>query len=253
MNDIRRVSILGVQISAINMAQAIECIKYWIDTRTPQYVCVTPAHGVMDCQGDPELTEIFNNSGITTPDGMPIVWLLRHYGYKHVERVYGPDLMLEVCKQGVRYGWKHFFYGGAPGVGEKLSQKLSELFPGLLVVGVISPPYRELTGDEEVIYKTQIVQAGPDVVWVGISTPKQEIWMAEHLKELNVPTLIGVGAAFDYLSGTKKQAPRWIQRSGFEWLYRFLSEPKRLWKRYSQYPRFMLLVLFQLLGITKYE
>jgi N-acetylglucosaminyldiphosphoundecaprenol N-acetyl-beta-D-mannosaminyltransferase len=250
---ISRVSILGVKISAINMSQAIGKIEHWIDADNPQYICVTPAHGVMECQGDFELTEIFNNSGLTTPDGMPIVWLLKFYGHSHVERVYGPDLMLEVCKQGVQRGWRHFFYGGAPGVGEKLTRKLSKRFPGLVVAGVISPPFRELTQEEEVEYKNLIVEASPDILWVGISTPKQEKWMAAQVDQLGVPVLIGVGAAFDFLSGVKKQAPKWIQRSGFEWFFRFLSEPKRLWRRYIQYPRFVLLVFLQLLGINKYE
>ena len=253
MENIQRVNILGVKISAINVIQAFNEIRRWIDTGNPNYICVTPAHGVMECQGDPGLAKIFNNSGLTTPDGMPIVWLLKFYGHNHVERVYGPDLLLEVCKQGVQHSWKHFFYGGAPGVGEKLIHELSELFPGLLVAGVISPPFRELTEEEEVEYKNKIVEASPDILWVGISTPKQEKWMAAHVGQLGVPVLIGVGAAFDFLSGVKKQAPKWIQRSGFEWLFRLLSEPKRLWKRYIQYPRFVLLVFLQLLGIKKYE
>lgn len=252
-SNIPRQNILGVEISAINMKLAIETIAGWIKAGSPNYVCVTPAHSVMDCLDDVELREIFNQSGMTTPDGMSIVWLLKLHGQKQVERVYGPDLMLAVCQRGLDAGWRHYFYGGAPGVGEALVERLRERCPGLQVAGHYSPPFRELTLEEDHEITALIQEAKPDVVWVGISSPKQERWMHAHVDKLGAPVLAGVGAAFDFLSGNKKQAPRWMQRSGLEWLYRLLTEPKRLWRRYKRYPRFVLLAAAQLLGFSWYD
>jgi N-acetylglucosaminyldiphosphoundecaprenol N-acetyl-beta-D-mannosaminyltransferase len=249
---ISRENILGVLISTINMQTAVEFVKDSIDRSTHQYVCVTPAHGVMECQAHPDLRQIFNSSGLTTPDGMGVVWLLRLMGHKHVSRVYGPDLLLAVCEKSLETGWRHFFYGGAPGIPEKLAEELCARFPGLQVAGLYSPPYRRLTAEEDQDVIDMINESGADIVWVGISTPKQERWMAQHVGKLDAPVLIGVGAAFDFLSGAKRQAPKWIQRSGLEWLFRLATEPRRLWKRYIQYPYFGVLVLGQLLGLKKY-
>ncbi len=247
-----KVDILGVNVSAINMSMALEMIENWIKQREPHYICVTTVHGIMESQRNENLRRIHNQAGLVTPDGMPLVWLSRFYGFKHVERVYGPDLMLAVCERSVAMGWKHFFYGGANGVPEQLSNKLQKRFPGLKVVGTYSPPFRPLTPEEDEEVIQMINNANPDIVWVGLSTPKQELWMAEHVGRLTAPVLIGVGAAFDFLSGRKPQAPRWIQRSGFEWLFRLLTEPRRLWKRYLiNNPLFVFLVLLQIIGIRK--
>ncbi len=250
--DWPRANILGVGVSAINMGDALKAIDSWIARREPHYVCVTPAHGIMECQADPSLRRLFNSSGLTTPDGMGVVWLLRLMGHRRVGRVYGPDLLLAVCGQSVQRGYRHFFYGGAPGVAEALSARLQERFPGLQVAGHYAPPFRELTPEEEAEAVAAIGAAAADIVWVGISTPKQERWMSGHVGRVSAPVLIGVGAAFDFVSGRKRQAPRWVQRSGFEWLFRLLSEPRRLWPRYSQYPRFVALVLAQALGLRHY-
>lgn len=247
-----RQNILGVAVSAINMAQALTTIDGWISQRTPHYVCVTPAHGVMDCQDDPAMRRIFNASGLTTPDGMAIVWLLKLYGHAQVSRVYGPDLMLALCERSPARGYRHFFYGGAPGVAEALAAQLQARFPGMAIAGVYAPPFRALTAAEGAAVVQQINGAQADIVWVGISTPKQERWMSEHLGVLDAPVLIGVGAAFDFLSGRKQQAPRWMQRSGLEWLFRLASEPRRLWRRYARYPRFVALALAQLAEIKHY-
>ncbi len=247
-----KVNILGVNVTAINMSMALEMIENWIKQREPHYICVTTVHGIMESQRNENLRRIHNQAGLVTPDGMPLVWLSRFYGFKHVERVYGPDLMLAVCERSVAMGWKHFFYGGANGVPEQLSNKLQKRFPGLKVVGTYSPPFRPLTPEEDEEVIQMINNANPDIVWVGLSTPKQELWMAEHVGRLTAPVLIGVGAAFDFLSGRKPQAPRWIQRSGFEWLFRLLTEPRRLWKRYLiNNPLFVFLVLLQIIGIRK--
>jgi N-acetylglucosaminyldiphosphoundecaprenol N-acetyl-beta-D-mannosaminyltransferase len=248
----QRVSILGVGISAINTSMASARIDRWIKDRESHYVTVTPAHAVMDAYQDPELRRIFNASGMTTPDGMAIVWLLQLRGHKHVSRVYGPDLMLETCRAGLERGYRHFLYGGAEGVAAALAETLQVRFPGLQIVGTYTPPFRDLTEEEDLAVIDRINEANPDLVWVGLSTPKQERWMAAHLGRIQAPVMVGVGAAFDFLSGRKPQAPRWMQRSGVEWLFRLGSEPRRLWPRYRQYPRFVLLVLAQLLGLLRF-
>jgi N-acetylglucosaminyldiphosphoundecaprenol N-acetyl-beta-D-mannosaminyltransferase len=249
---IPRANILGVNVSAINMDQAVETIECWLTLGEQNYICVTPAHGVMDCQRDPELRWIFNHSGLTTPDGMSIVWLLKLKGYHHVNRVYGSDLLLAACERSLETGWRHFFYGGAPGVAQRLSARLVARFPRLQVAGAYMPPFRPITEDEDRAITNSINAAGPEIVWVGLSTPKQERWMAGHVGKLNAPVLVGIGAAFDFLSGSKPHAPRWIQRSGFEWLFRLATEPRRLWRRYIQYPYFLWLVLGQMLGLKHY-
>ncbi len=247
-----RENILGVEVSAINLSQALAVIDGWIENRQSNYVCVTPAHGIMECQRDPTLRGIFNRSGLTTPDGMSVVWLLKLRGHRHVDRVYGPDLLEAVCELSLSRGWRHYFYGGAPEVVEMLVSRLQARFPGLGVVGSYSPPFRPLTDEEDQAIIQEINAVDPDIVWVGISTPKQERWMAAHLDQLSAPVLIGVGAAFDFLSGKKSQAPRWIQRSGLEWFYRLVSEPRRLWRRYAEYPYFVWLVIAQSFGLKDF-
>ena len=243
-----RVDLLGVPVSAINIAQALAVIDGWITAQDPHYICVTPVHSVMDCVSSRDLLMIFESAGLVTPDGMPLVWWLRWHGQTHVERVYGPDLLLAVCQRSLETGWSHYFYGGAPGVPEELSARLQARFPGLKVAGIYSPPYRPLTPaeDEEVCQRIQASQA--DILWVGLGSPRQEYWMSAHVGKVGSPVLVGVGAAFDFHSGRKRQAPRWIQHSGLEWLFRLVNEPGRLWQRYLLgYPRFVVLAAWQLL------
>ncbi|WP_036270346.1 WecB/TagA/CpsF family glycosyltransferase [Meiothermus rufus] len=250
---VARTNVLGVGISAINLPLALEILDTWIQLKHQTYVCVTGVHGVMESQTDPELRKIHNRAGLVTPDGMPMVWLSRLAGHKHAQRVYGPDLMLAVCAASREKGYRHFFYGGNPGVPELLRDRLQERFPGLQVVGTYSPPFRPLTPEEDAAIVAQINAAQPDIVWVGLSTPKQERWMAAHLGKIQAPVMIGVGAAFDFHAGLKPQAPRWMQQSGLEWFFRMLSEPKRLARRYlKNNPRFVLAVLMQWLGLRRY-
>ena len=253
MNFHQRCNILGVGVSAINMSQALETINGWLEDGSPHYICVTPAHAILDVYQDDELRQIYNNSGLTTPDGMAIVWLLKWYGYAGVTRVYGPDLLLAVCEQSNLRGYRHYFYGAAPGVAQQLADSLQERYPGLKIVGVESPPYRSLTPEEDAEVICRIRDMQPDFVWVGIGSPRQERWMQEHVALLDVPVLAGVGAAFDFLSGNKPQAPRWIQRSGLEWLFRLFSEPRRLWRRYIRYPRFVVLAILQRMGLISFS
>jgi len=248
---IERVDVLGIKISAINMDMALNEIESWITSRERHYVCVTPAHSVMDCYLDPELYPLFNGSGMTVPDGMSIAWLLKLRGYRHVERVAGSDLMDVTMRYSVKKGWKHYFYGGRKGVPEKLAKYFQAKYPGVQIAGMYSPPFRPQTEAEDEAIIGNIRQLKPDIVWIGISSPKQERWMAEHVDKLGVPVLIGVGAAFDFLSGQKKRAPLWMQKMGMEWVFRFATEPKRLWPRYRMYPLFGILALAQLLGFWK--
>jgi N-acetylglucosaminyldiphosphoundecaprenol N-acetyl-beta-D-mannosaminyltransferase len=248
-----KANILGVGVSAINMETALSTIDGWIAQRSQHYVCVTPVHGIVECQFSEELRHIYNHAGLVTPDGMPIVWLSRRQGYPHVQRVYGPDLMLALCAHSIQRSYRHYFYGGGEGVAEDLAQRLTARFPGLQVTGASAPPFRPLTDDEDATAVAEINASDPDIVWVGLGAPKQEYWMASHVGRLSAPALIGVGAAFDFHTGRKQQAPRWMQRSGLEWLFRLASEPRRLWKRYLVYNSlFVGHVLLQTLGVRNY-
>jgi N-acetylglucosaminyldiphosphoundecaprenol N-acetyl-beta-D-mannosaminyltransferase len=248
-----QVHILGVGISAINMEMALQTIAGWLARREPHYICVTGVHGVMESQRDVELRRIHNAAGLVTPDGMPLVWTSRALGFRHVQRVYGPDLMLAVCERSALWECRHFLYGGAPGVAVKLASRLQGRFPGLTIAGTYCPPFHPLTPEEDLMVVEQINAAQPDIVWVGLSTPKQERWMATHVQRVRAPVLIGVGAAFDFLSGVKKQAPPWMQHSGLEWLFRLVQEPRRLWRRYLiNNPCFVWLLLLAVLGQKRY-
>jgi len=199
-----RVDLLGVAISAITMSQALSAIDAWIREQQPRYVCVTPAHAVMDCHDNPALCAIYNASGMTTPDGMAVVWWLRWHGQPQVERAYGPDLMLAVCQRSLEMGWRHYFYGGTLDVAADLARTLKVRFPGLQVAGVYSPPFGPLSGEEDRSISAQIAARQADIVWAGLGAPRQELWMSEHRGRVGAPVLIGVGAAFDFLSGRKR-------------------------------------------------
>jgi N-acetylglucosaminyldiphosphoundecaprenol N-acetyl-beta-D-mannosaminyltransferase len=231
------------------MSIAVNTVRDWIDRNDRNFVCVTGVHGVMESYRDPTLRKIHNAAGLVTPDGMPLVWLGRRLGFGQIKRVYGPDLMLALCEYSMGKAYSHFLYGGGPGVPEKLAEELKDRFPGLQVAGVYSPPFRELTPDEDEGVIKMINDSGAQIVWIGLSTPKQEKWMSSHLKKLKAPVLIGVGAAFDIHSGLKPQAPAWMRNSGLEWLFRLITEPRRLWKRYAiNNPMFVALAARQLLG-----
>ena len=248
-----RVNVLGVGISVLNLRTALAAIAAAVRERRKGYICVTGVHGVMEAQADPAFKQILNAAFLCTPDGMPMVWAGKLAGHREMGRVYGPDLMLAVCAWSETSGAKHFFYGGADGVAERLAQKLREKFPKLQVAGTFTPPFRALNAVEETSLAAQIAAAAPDIFWVGLSTPKQEKFMAEFLPRLDATLMVGVGAAFDFHSGRVRQAPRWMQRGGLEWLYRLGCEPRRLAGRYLRNnPRFVLKFLGQLAGVKKY-
>ena len=249
----KRINILGVGLSVLNLQTALTAIAEVVRARRKGYICVTGVHGVMEAQDDDDFKKILNAAFLCTPDGMPMVWAGKLNGQREMRRVYGPDLLLDVCAWSETSGAKHFFYGGADGVAELLAQKLKLKFPKLEIVGTFTPPFRALNTDEEKKLREQVAATQPDIFWIGLSTPKQEKFMAEFLPKLDTTLMIGVGAAFDFHSGRVKQAPRWMQRSGLEWFYRLCSEPRRLAKRYfKNNPLFALKFFAQLTGLKKF-
>jgi len=230
MND--QIDILGVKINVTNLSLTFDQITDWIQAKKRTYVCTAPVATIVDCQKDTLYKEIINNSGMTTPDGVPLVWIGRFKGRSSIQRTYGPDLVLTICDKGQDQGIKHFFYGGTEESIRRMIQNIRKKFPEINVVGQYAPPIRAIHAQETDQVIEQINEANPDILWVGLGSPKQDYWMHYHRNRLNVPVIIAVGAAFDFLSGMKPQAPRWMQRIGFEWLFRFGCEPHRLWRRY---------------------
>lgn len=228
----QRVDVLGVGISALNLESAKKTILERLKKREKGYICVTGVHGVIEAQDDSKFRNILNESFLTTPDGMPMVWISWLRKHHEVDRVYGPDLMLEMAEATRDGKYTHFLYGGRPGIAELLQRRLEERYPGIRIVGTYTPPFGPLPAEEERKLREKFQQLKPDMTWVGLSTPKQERFMADYLGKLDTTVMFGVGAAFDFHSKVVKQAPRWIQRSGFEWLYRTFQEPRRLFFRY---------------------
>ena len=249
-----RVNVLGVGVDATDVPTAVARIFEALRGAGGAYVCVTGVHGVMEAQRDPELREIINSSLLTTPDGMPMVWLGRLAGFKNMTRVYGPDLMLDICRASVAAGSTHYLYGGNDGVAQELAERLRERFPGIRIVGTFTPPFRTLNADEEDRLFTELHSLKPDFFWVGLSTPKQERFMARYRGRIAAKVMLGVGAAFDMHSGRTKQAPSWMQRAGLEWFFRLVQEPRRLFKRYAvNNPVFVWKVLQQKVGLRQYS
>jgi N-acetylglucosaminyldiphosphoundecaprenol N-acetyl-beta-D-mannosaminyltransferase len=229
----RSCRILGVQIRAVQIADVIARMEEWIHDRGGCHsIAATSMHGIVEAQRDPAFKEALNSTDLVVPDGMPLVWLGRRAGFDLPRRVYGPDLMLAFCEQTAGRGYRHFFYGGEPGVPERLAESLKQRFPAMEVCGTFSPPFRPLDPEEDREIGEMICRATPDVLWVALGTPKQERWMRDHKGKLNVPVLVSVGAAFDIHSGRRSQAPAWMREHGLECLFRLLQEPRRLWRRY---------------------
>lgn len=226
------VLILGVPVSLIDLSAAVSYILAWVVSGSPRYVCVRDVHGLMRSIEDPEMMRIQHQAAMVTPDGMPLVWLSRLRTRYKTGRVCGTDLVDAVCEAGLSIGLRHFFYGGKSGVAEKMIENLRAKHPGLVVSGCFCPPFRPVTIEEDLALVEMIKKSDAQIVWVGISTPKQEFWMRDHVSRIGGATLIGVGAAFDFHSGAVARAPVWMQKCGFEWLHRLTVEPRRLWRRY---------------------
>ncbi len=248
-----RYNVTGVGVSRVDLDLATETIFAAVRAGVKGYVCAADAHVVWQAHRDPAYRALLNASLLTTPDGMPLVWMGRLQKCKEVDRTYGPDLMLKVMDEGREHGVTHYLFGGREGVVEELKGKLEGRLPGLQIVGTYTPPFRPLDEGEERALAAELEEKRPDVMWVGIGCPKQERFCAEYSGRFAAKVMVAVGAAFDFHSGTVAQAPRWIQRGGLEWLYRLVREPRRLWKRYLKVtPLFALRALLQLTGLKKY-
>jgi N-acetylglucosaminyldiphosphoundecaprenol N-acetyl-beta-D-mannosaminyltransferase len=245
--------VLGVRVNAVQIPDVITRMEHWIARNDRcHFIAVTGMHGVTEAQHDVVFKEILNSADLVVPDGMPLVWLGRQHGYKLRRRVYGPELMQSFCyATGRRY--RHYFYGGMPGVAEQLAETLTAQ-SGIDVVGTYSPPFHKISPAEDEEILERIHRTEPDILWIGLSTPKQERWMHGHRYRLRVPVTVGVGAAFDLNSGRIKQAPRWMREHGLEWCYRLMREPKRLWRRYLIYgSEFAWSVTLELLSLRKFD
>ena len=250
------VNVLGVKIDPVDLDKAAQTVVAWLteDTGRARYICATGVHGVMEAQRDGQFRAILNNAALNVPDGMPMVWLGRFAGFRSMGRVFGPTFMLEVCKRTAPLNVRHFFYGGMEGVAERLAEAMRTRYPGLRVAGSFCPPFRPLTENEVANIAERINRCQADIVWVGLSTPKQERWIAEIVPHLEPKLLFSVGAAFDFNLGAIKRAPVWMQQASLEWLYRLMQEPRRLYKRYLlNNPAFIALVLNQLIGFRAYQ
>lgn len=250
-----RLNILGVGVSPVNLDEAADIIINTVSASSPKgYVCVTGVHGIMESQSNDRLRQIHNLSLMTVPDGMPTVWIGRLAGRSTMRRVYGPQLMREICRRTSTSQITHYLYGASPETVQRLKTRLESEYAGIRIVGHQSPPFRPLTEEEGRALALELSSLKPDVFWVGISTPKQELFMGQYLRALDVKVMIGVGAAFDILAGLAKDAPAWVQQSGFQWLYRLLSEPRRLWRRYLYIvPAFLMSYAAQAVGIRSYR
>ena len=253
MHELEQVNVLGVGVHAVNMRSVASMLGARIRSGGKGFVCLTGVHGIMEAQKYPEFKAILNGSLLTTPDGVPTVWVGRWQGYSQMQRVFGPELMLEVCAMSVGKGYTHFLYGGADGVAEQLKASLLRRFPGLRIVGTYTPPFRPLNQAEKQDLYARVSTVKPDIFWVGLSTPKQEHFMARYLPLLDTRVMIGVGAAFLFHTGVIQDSPQWVKNVGLQWLHRLLQEPARLWRRYLlNNPRFICFALLQLVGIKRY-
>jgi N-acetylglucosaminyldiphosphoundecaprenol N-acetyl-beta-D-mannosaminyltransferase len=249
---IARLDVLGVQVSAANIPIAINEIDRWIRQGCRSYVTLTGVHGIMESVRNEEIRRVHNAAGLVLPDGMPLVWMLWHGGFKFADRVCGPDLMPALFKHSEAIGYRHFLYGATPRTLELLKGNLKQRFPAVEIVGAHAPPFRPAGADEDEAVIETINASAAELIWVGLSTPKQELWMARHRHRLSAPVLIGVGAAFDFHAGLVRQAPHWLQRSGLEWVFRIAMEPRRLARRYLRNnPGFLALLAAKRLGFTR--
>jgi N-acetylglucosaminyldiphosphoundecaprenol N-acetyl-beta-D-mannosaminyltransferase len=228
MNEVR---VLGVPLTAQTYASGTSRLIEAAASHEPLRAHFCTVHSLVEASRDPALLGVFESADMVAMDGVPLVWVARHRGRRSAERVCGPDTMLTVCDEGRRSGLRHFLLGGAPGVAETLADRLSTQFPGLTIVGTLSPPFRALTDAEDAALVAEVNATSPDVVWIGLGSPKQEFWAASHAAAIPA-VLLPVGAAFDFHSGRIRRAPRWMQRTGLEWLFRLAMDPRRLLGRY---------------------
>jgi N-acetylglucosaminyldiphosphoundecaprenol N-acetyl-beta-D-mannosaminyltransferase len=247
-----KATILGVQTDAQTFTEAVTRLTHWATDTHPRYVCTCPVYTIMMCRENPAVKQAVNGADMVTADGMPVVWVQRRRGFPQAERVYGPDVMLALCAKTAGAGISHFFWGGQPGVADQLVGRLKAQFPRLNVAGAYTPPVADLETRPDPAVIERLNAANAQIIWVGLGSPKQDLWMSLYRPALSAPLFIGVGAAFDMLSGVRSQAPRWMQRSGLEWLFRLAQEPRRLARRYLVYnPLFVWHVLRESLDLRR--
>jgi N-acetylglucosaminyldiphosphoundecaprenol N-acetyl-beta-D-mannosaminyltransferase len=240
-----KIEIVDIEFDFLLQDEVIHVIDTWHRAGRRDYVVLTNPHSAMMCRRDGQMREATTTAGLTLPDGVGVVLGAKLLGHGRRHRVTGPALMLALCDQGQARGYRHFFYGGAEGVAQKLVSRLTEQFPELQVAGTYCPPFREISEEEDRQVIGQINRTQPDIVWVGLGAPKQEKWIADHVGQINATALVGVGAAFDFHSGNVNWAPRWVRKCGMEWAYRLSQEPRRMWRRNLDSPLFLSHVLLQ--------
>lgn len=252
ISSFQKANVLGVGVHALTMQNAVAAIATAVQRRQKGYICIAGVHGVMEARRDASLARIFRNAFLVVPDGMPTVWIGRSQGLS-MTRTFGPDLMLAVLQEQRLAQAKHYLYGGAPGVADQLRQIFLLKYPHLKIVGTYCPPFRSLSTTEQSALMDDVERLQPDVIWVGLSTPKQERFMADYLPRLATTLMIGVGAAFDFHTGRIKDSPAWIKQTGLQWLHRLIQEPKRLWRRYLfNNPPFAWNAALQILGLKTF-
>lgn len=246
-------NILGIRVDAIDMQAAVSRVLTLLSNGSKGFVCVAGVHGVMEAQRHPQLRRVYAEAAMTIPDGMPLVWVGHTQGKRHMRRVTGPDLMLELFSRPEFCHTTHFLYGGEEGVAEELRSRLKQQFPTARIIGTYTPPFRDLDSFEEQQFIARISMLKPDIIWVGISCPRQELFMARYLPLLETKLMFGVGAAFDYHTGRIRDCSTWIKRAGLQWLHRLMQDPRRLWRRYlHNNPAFVWLITLQMLGLREY-
>lgn len=241
LKNLFSMKILNVPISQTNYIEVLRKVKNVIIKQKKIHICVCAVHLIMEAQKNKFLLSGLQNADIVTLDGMPLVWISKLYGNKDASRVYGPDLTLMMCELSRKNNYKIFLLGGAKEQSKKLSNELKKRFENLNIVGFQDTPIRPIPKKQNEVIVKEINNLKPDIIFVGLGCPNQELWMIENREKISAPIMIGVGAAFDFITGNVKQAPKWMQNSGLEWLYRLIQEPRRLWRRY-----FILNMLFTL-------
>ncbi len=237
--------ILGTPFWLVSCDDVLAAIEGWRQRSQRHYVCVSNPHSVMLARRDLEMLHAVRSAAVVVPDGVGIILAARLLGYRHQGRIPGPTFMLRLADAGRQYAYRHFFFGGKPGVAQALAERLGEHFPGLVVAGTMSPPFRPLSDEEDADIINRINATEPDVVWVGLGAPKQEKWMASHRGRIASAAMIGVGAAFDFHSGNKHRAPAWMRNWGLEWAYRTLENPVAMLPRRINEALFLLLIVRQ--------
>ena len=246
-------NVLGVEVEAIDMKGAITRIAAFLKEDIRGYICLAGVHGIMEAQRSPAIADVYRHSLMNAPDGMPTVWVGHAQGHYAMDRVAGPELMLEVLSRPEFAHCTHYLYGGKVGVAEELRNMLAQRFPGIHIVGTYTPPFRDFTPEEEIDFLNHVRACRPDIVWIGIGAPRQELFMRRYQQKLGVCLMFGVGAAFDYHTGRLADSPEWVKRAGLNWLHRLVQDPRHLFWRYLRNnPSFLWHIAWQLCGIRTY-